>query len=138
MMSRLRLVIAWLLMAALPLQGLAAATMAFCGPAHEHQSTRAMATMADEHGGAHDHSQHAHATEIATAADGGHDAAQDTGALPDVSHKCGVCASCCHGIALAGLPHWPAFVPLPQGGLAEPFVPIHATPSELPDKPPRA
>src|SRR5687767_9465283 len=30
-MSRIRLVLAWLLMAALPLQGLAAASMLFCG-----------------------------------------------------------------------------------------------------------
>ena len=136
MMSRLRLVIAWLVMAAVPLQGLAAATMAFCGGTHDAQIQQVVQAM-DTDGAAHDHSKHSHAAKAETKGGGGKDLTKAM-SLPDASHKCGVCASCCHSIALTEFPHWPAFAPLPQAELAEPIMLIHAIPSELPDKPPRA
>jgi hypothetical protein len=136
-MSHLRLVIAWLLMAAIPLQGLAAATMAFCAGEHHGQPAQ-VAAEAGVHkhaeGVTHDHS--AAATEAKDSGTSGQ--ALASRALPDAGHKCGVCASCCYSVAIAQSTHWPAFVPLPQAELAEPFVLIHAPPSQLPDKPPRA
>ncbi len=58
--------------------------------------------------------------------------------LPGAAHKCGVCASCCNLAAIAEFPQLVAFAPVPQAELAEPFVLIHARPSQVPDKPPRA
>ena len=136
-MSLMRVLLAWLIMAAIPVQGLAAVSMAFCQGAHQH----AAATHGD--GGLdpatiqHDHSMHKHAGEApqieVTDAD-----AVSAKALPDASHKCGVCASCCHSLALAQLPQWPVFASAPQVGSAEEVVLIHATSPERPDKPPRA
>jgi hypothetical protein len=118
-MSRLRLLFAWLLLAALPLQGFAAATMLFCG-------TGASASH-------HDHSMHAH-THAATG-----ERAADAGSEPvDAAHSCGVCASCCHSVAITEFTPFAAFVPLPQVHAAEPFVLIHARAASVPDKPPRA
>lgn len=124
MMSRLRILIAWLVMAAVPLQGLAAATMAFCGGEHHRQPAQVSAAEAGAHRHA-DGTTHEHTAAAAKA-------------LPDTNHKCGVCASCCNGVAIAQSIYSAAFVPLPQAELAEPFVLIHAPPSQLPDKPPRA
>ncbi len=138
MMSRLRFVLVWLVMAAIPLQGLAAATMTFCAGAHEGRSSVAAAAAGSADAKGHDHSQHVHAAKVDAMDDGG--SLQKTGAkaLQDTAHKCGVCSSCCHSIAIAELPQWPAFAPLPQADLAEIFVVIDAPPSVVPDKPPRA
>jgi hypothetical protein len=121
-MSRLRIVIAWLLMAALPLQGLAAATMLFCEGGHHEQSAEAAA--AASHGHEHNHADASgHASSVKPL---------------DAGHKCGICASCCYTVAIAQSMRSPSFAPLPQAGLAEPFVLIHTPPNRLPDKPPRA
>jgi hypothetical protein len=130
-MSRFRLFLAWLVLAAIPLQGLAAASMLFCGMGEHH----AAAAVAKHDGaGEHDHSQHSHATEGEL-----EQATVDTGKnLPDTSHKCPVCASCCSSVAITEFPQLAAFEPLPQAESAEPFVLIHARPSQVPDKPPRA
>jgi hypothetical protein len=136
MMSRLRLVIAWLVMAAVPLQGLAAATMVFCGGAHHGQPAQVSGAEPGMHqhadGAAH---HHAAATAEDDSASGQVPAIK---ALPDAGHKCGVCAACCSGVAISQSISSAAFMPLPQAELAEPFVLIHAPPSQLPDKPPRA
>jgi hypothetical protein len=138
MMSRLRLVIAWLVMAAVPLQGLAAATMVFCGGAHHGQAAQVSSAESGMHehanGAEHDHA----ATTAASEDDGASVQAPASKALPDANHKCGVCSSCCSGVAIAQSLSSAAFMPLPQAELAEPFVLIHAPPSQLPDKPPRA
>lgn len=142
-MSRLRTIVAWLVMATLPLQGLAAASMLFCGmAAHDahpqlatdlshasHASTVHVATTVE-----HDHSLHGHAQAQPAAKHGNSSGTK----LPDASHKCGVCASCCHGVAIAEHPQRVAFAPAPQADLIEPLVLIQARPSPVPDKPPRA
>ena len=136
MLSRLRLLLAWLVIAALPLQGLAAATMAFCGGSH-HDGAQAVAAQADAAEVQHDHSAHPHGDHAGNPnADG--QAAQPSQPLADVNHSCGVCAACCHGAAIASLAQWPVFAPLPQARWAEPFLLIHTAPSGVPDKPPRA
>jgi len=132
-MSRFRLFLAWLVVAAIPLQGLAAASMLFCGMGEHHAPTQVSAAQQDA-AGQHDHSKHSHAAQVQVKK-----TADNTGKkLPDVAHKCGVCASCCHSVAIAEFPELVAFAPVLQAELAEPFVLIHARPSQVPDKPPRA
>lgn len=135
-MSRLRLLLAWLIMAALPLQGFAAASMLLCSGAHPMkvaQGSPRAAQHADAASAGHDHAKHSHAVEAEPA-----QAADSAKPLPDASHKCGACASCCHSLAIAGFVGWPDFAPLPQAGSAEPFVLIDTPFPQLPDKPPRA
>ena len=132
-MSRFRLFLAWLVLAAIPLQGLAAASMLFCGMAAHHAPAQVAAAKQDV-AGEHDHSQHSDAAEVQV-----EKTADDSGKqLPDVTHKCAVCASCCNSVAITEFPPLVAFAPVPQAELAEPFVLIHARPSQVPDKPPRA
>lgn len=137
-MSRLRLFLVWLIVAAIPLQGLAASSMLFCGPNHE--PAQVLSAHQERHvdnGGAsmqRDHSKHVDVAEVQTGKSG--DGAGKK--LPDAAHKCGVCASCCHIVAIAEFPEPVAFAATPQAELAEPFVLIHARPSQVPDKPPRA
>lgn len=124
-MPRLRLLLAWLLMAALPLQGFAGAAMLLCGDVPVHH---AAATVAMDQAG-HDHSAH-------TQPDAQDQA--DAKQLPSALHACAICAACCHAVAITLaepavlLP--PAPSPLLQGAL----VPMHSQPARVPDKPPRA
>jgi len=102
----LRLVWVLLLALALPLQGLAAATMAACGPAHGDAGAHAVpgheASAHETH--RHDPSAH-HSHRHDTSADDGSSgalAADDTSSPTTPDQKCSVCASCC--TASAGLP----------------------------------
>ena len=117
-MSRIRLLLAWLVMAAIPLQGFAAASMLFCGAAAG-QGT-AVVAMAD---GPHDHAAHRHG---------------DGDAAGKASHSCATCATCCHSAAITETPRVPALPPLAGTLAAQPFLLILARPSAVPDKPPRA
>jgi hypothetical protein len=141
-MSRLRLLLAWLLMAALPLQGFAAASMLFCGNESQHAHAQALtvgASGADEawsglHGaGQHDRAGHQHASSKHP-----QHGEKSAHSMPDATHKCSVCAACCNCVALVSTAHALALAPAPQADLAEPFVHINARPSPVPDKPPRA
>lgn len=136
-MLRVRVLLVWLLMVAIPLQGWAAVSMVLCGGAAHHPTTQ---SMEDSPGGhdlqvgasqsGHDQSAHDHAQPQKSSG--------STGQSPDVAHKCAVCAACCHGVAITAFPQVIAFGPLPQSELIEPFVLIDARPSPVPDKPPRA
>lgn len=140
MLSRWRLLFVWLVAAAIPLQGVAAASMLFCGIGAPHATVQVAAGQQEQTRGvtnqraAHDHAKHGHA------AQGKVDKTPDSGnsKLPDGAHKCGVCGSCCHTVAIIEFPPLVAVAPVPQAALAEPFAPIHARPSQVPDKPPRA
>jgi hypothetical protein len=82
-MSRaLRIALLWLVALALPVQGVAASTMMFCGPAHE-------SSAAHDHASHHDHSAH----DAASASDDGAAGEPDT-------MSCSVCASCCTAATL--------------------------------------
>lgn len=130
-MSRIRLLLAWLVLAAIPLQGFAAASMLFCGMGSGHQPALQVQAQAGDH---HDHAEHGHGHAVkekaAQPADG-------QAQLPDASHKCGVCGSCCSSAAITETPRALALAPPPQSEAAEPFVLIHPRPSTVPDKPPR-
>ena len=120
-MSRIRLFLACLLLLALPLQGLAAASMLYCGGAATHAHGHEEAQAAAEH----DHAAH------------GHEADAFATDLPDSDHKCGACASCCNGVAIAAAFRQPAPIPAPQAQAAEPVLHLHSRPPPAPDKPPR-
>ena len=138
-MLRFRSLIVWLIMAAIPLQGMAAASMLFCGMGAKNAVlATAVAQQHDRSSGAHatnqhDHSMHSHAqVQVKKVGDA------KTQQLPDASHKCGVCASCCTSMAITQFSRLPMFASNPQAEPAEPVVLIHARPSQVLDKPPRA
>ncbi len=131
-MSRIRLLLAWLVLAAIPLQGFAAASMLFCGMGSGHQPAPQVQAQAGEH---HDHASHGHGHVVAEKAA---QPADGQAQLPDASHKCGVCAACSHSVAITQTPRVLALAPPPQAQASEPFVLIHPRPSTVPDKPPRA
>ena len=108
-MRRLRLILACLLLIAVPLQGMAGAAMLFC-ETHEHAA-------AHDHAGA-SHEQHDHAAGI--------------------DAKCSACAACCHGAVASQALQVPRFsVPSqPIAALPDTVMRVRATPP--PDKPPRA
>lgn len=127
-MSLVRLVIAWLVMAALPLQGMAAASMLFCGEAGH-------AAVAHEAG--HDHASHHHDGDEHVVADTAHhDEAQATTVADD--HACPVCAACCNLVALTPAPtlNLDAASPIARPLPGPSRVLTRAT--LVPDKPPRA
>lgn len=129
-MPMLRILFAWLLIAAVPMQGFAAASMLLCGTGSEHQHT-AQTSESHDHAAMHSHTGDAEQSH-ALAAHPAHDAS------PDADHSCSICAACCNGMALVGLNHMAAMSPAPQAQLAEPFVLIHTRDTPVPDKPPRA
>lgn len=136
-MKRLRLLLAWFLLAAVPLQGFAAASMLFCGNGSAHAAVEALAQQAEIVGldGAdgHDHGVHRHAPDSSV------DPALDGAAPAEAgAHSCSVCAACCQGVALLNLPVVLPVLAAPRIDSAEPFVLIAALPSSVPDKPPRA
>lgn len=150
-MSALRSFCLWMLMLALPLQGFAAASMRFCGTKAPPPALAGMQQAA-----AHDplaHSGHQHAAHHGRAAGATEAAVQqaspatkaqagmpalDTRANDPLTHKCTLCAGCCHAMALLEFFKPLEFGPLAHADLAEPLVLIQAMPVRVPEKPPRA
>lgn len=135
-MTRLRLLLACLVMLAIPLQGFAAATMLFCAPGAPHH---AAASGGGTHGAAgHDHAAHSHAPSQASqqAAQDAVDAAHLTAA--DAAHACSVCAACCHSVAISDATALRAVAPPPQFHRTEAPVAVVSRPAVVPEKPPRA
>lgn len=138
-MLRLRFLLAWFLMAAIPMQGFAAASMLFCGMGTEHvHAVGASQPSSDPHhmqGAMQDeHSSHHHA-----AAESHGNATPDLEQVAsDSSHKCSICAACCNSVAIVGLELVINAAPAPKTKLAEPVVLILARATPVPDKPPRA
>ena len=129
-MLMLRILFAWLLIVAVPMQGFAAASMLMCDMGEQHQHT-AQAGEPHDHTAMHDHMGGADPSRI-------HAAEPAPDASPDADHTCSICAACCNGMALVGLNHLVAMAPAPQAKLAEPFLLVHTLPAPVPDKPPRA
>jgi len=134
-MPILRLVIAWLLMATLPLQGFAAASMLFCGQAAQSATARAAGHEAAAHApGAHDSmgagpSRHVHDDGGATS-----DETQDAKG----GHACPICASCCNLVALPGTPVLTFAEAAPAAHPQDAPVRVTSRHAPAPDKPPRA
>jgi hypothetical protein len=156
----IRTLLIWWLALALPAQGVAAATMALCGPNHHGAAQAAPSPRADAeaahhgsavqaldpHHAAHDGAGHAghpgahhgapHA-EAAQADEGPSSAQAPTKLKPADSHKCSACASCC---SAAALPASAPAVAEPEHGATvfatlEPSVEPFA--ADGPDRPPR-
>lgn len=139
----IRTLFIWLLVLAVPVQGAAAATMAFCGPNHHgggasaQTQTAALAAHAHPGGAAADH-QHPQAVAVA---DEDSAASVDSAAsamFSDASkHKCSACASCCSvGAILSSVLAVPAPVFTPTVFSA--VVPsVDTFAADGPDRPPR-
>lgn len=167
-MTRIRLILTWLILAALPLQGMGAASMRLChlvGAGAEGAVDRAVAGEAGhleqalhradlsqglhaEHAGHADHVGHGvHAApadptpapaEAEPQARAGTDPEADGVSLADAAHRCGACSQCCHVMALAT----PAVSvdpgAAPRLHSAVPSPRVHTRGVAVPDKPPRA
>ena len=145
-MARLRLFLTWLLLAALPLQGFAAATVLQCGPAQRALAALEAHQASAGHGHGHRHGHHPHVAPVDAAAheaDEAHVAnavhTQEAGAAsPADGHSCFACAAACHAPALAGDAPRIALAPAPQVHADTPFQGFESRPPPVPDKPPRA
>ncbi|MDM0022008.1 hypothetical protein [Variovorax saccharolyticus] len=137
-MHRLRLLVLWIMMIAVPFQGYAAVAMAFCGPGHAAAMTGVPAASADPHGHAGHAQGDAHAAhhhEAKSPAKVEH--AKTAGIDHDSQHKCGTCGAC-HGTALVSELHLAVFHALPPAELAEPFFAMATLAPRVLDKPPRS
>ncbi len=147
----LRLLVVWFIALALPVQGVASATMAHCGPRHQPMHMAAGAPgvpqAAQPHAAdvAHAHHPHRPHDEGAAAHSTGHPepaphAAAEPGKFTDLgTYKCSSCASCCAGTALtSAMPEVPDSEPAPTV-FAEATVTVTVDPfaSDGPDRPPR-
>jgi len=130
MRSIWRLVLTWLLVLAMPVQGIAAVGMQHCAPRHERIDPPATAVQAlHQHAHAHAPAKAGHAAgnemrapEIAHSVTAGH-------AISAVDLKCSACAACCpvlglpsRALDLPGLPDGSSLAPLAMA-LAPSFVP---------------
>lgn len=124
MAPRFRYAMMWLLLLALPLQGLAAATMLHCGPSHHR-----MMAIAEPRDAKH------HETDTPGAH---HEHAQSTPQIDKLmKFKCSACAVCCVGAAIPSAAV--NFEPLRTAMVPDSFVPLsHAGfVTDGPDRPPR-
>lgn len=126
MWRALRTAVTWLIALALPLQGLAAATMLSCGPGHHRMAAvTAAEPVVDDHAA---HENHAAAAASAKHHTGSSGSADDPSkSLHELAKfKCSACAACCVATLLpsAGVTFdppkqtaqlvWPALVPSAQ------------------------
>lgn len=118
-MCRLRAFLLWAVMLAIPFQGFAAVSQAFCEPASAHAVIASVTSQA--------------ATTTAPTASS-HDHAAPDG---DTAHKCGTCGAC---QAAALMPTAPALAAphLPAAALVAPHSALRALAPRVPEKPPRA
>ena len=135
-----RTLLIWLVVLAIPAQGAAAATMAFCGANH-HSGGSARAEVSatvsshSHHGDAL--SAHEFDSGAAAAVTSADDAPATAKASPAAKQKCSVCASCCYlGAILNSVPVVPATDSGPTVFTA--VVPtVDAFAADGPDRPPR-
>ena len=134
-----RTLLVWTLVLAIPAQGMAAATMAFCGPGHDGTaSVRIAMSVPSEHahhgGSPSAHPLHAGASVDAASTDAPV-LAEKAGTAPQ--QKCSACAACCAlGALLSTVPVVPATASAPTVFIT--FVPaVDAVAADGPDRPPR-
>ena len=139
-MHRVRLLVLWIMMIAVPFQGYAAAAMIYCGPGH----AGATAAVSAEPSAVHNHAQHQHQhgdglgdkhqnAKPPANDDGGKSAS----AAHDTLHKCSTCGAC-HATALTSTLQLAVFHDLPSADLAEPAIAMATLAPRVLDKPPRA
>ena len=138
----IRTLLIWLLVLAIPAQGVAAATMAFCGPKHHGGVAAAAADLAATAG-------HAHGGLEATVADEHPraDASAPVADEPGVSakarigsadqHKCNVCGACCStGALMSAVPTMLA-VDAASTAFSSVVATVDPFAADGPDRPPR-
>lgn len=136
----IRALLTWLLVLAIPVQGAAAATMAFCGPNH-HGGTSPVAPVSSN---APDHAHHgdvAQAHDVDASASPEALTADDVSVVVKAGHaakqKCSACASCCSlGAILSTVPLVPAADSTPTV-FATVAPTVDAFAADGPDRPPR-
>ena len=140
----IRTLLVWLLVLAVPAQGAAAVTMAFCGPNHHGGAASAPAQQggSDEHSNHHGVGQSAPGhLDMAAQADEDDLASASPAASSQGSHvvkqKCSACASCCSiGAILSPMLAVPA--PAVAPAVFSAVVPtVSAFAADGPDRPPR-
>lgn len=130
--------LAWILIAAVPVQGFAAALMVNCGPRH-HGPAGPSAQVADlqgHHAHASNSSGHTHKHNLTVGVDLA-DPQQASALDPSAPVSCSACAACCIGIGLASavtLPPGTSPSSPPRFEAADPAVDIVAS---GPERPPR-
>lgn len=153
MLNSLRILLIWLLVLAIPAQGVAAATMLYCGPDHHGASsdsirdgnhgvvTSAHHQAPDAGPRQHDHATHDHAAHAAQNAESADVPAQASAAgVPDLSPKvkCSVCASCCNAAAItSAVVHTPSYQAPIVPALAASALPVSFI-TDGPRRPPRS
>ena len=106
LMSRMvRMLLIWLLALAIPAQGVAASTMAFCGPKHHGGVAAAAADLAATashvHGGLEAAAAHEHPRADANTPVAGEPGVSAKAKVSSADqHKCSVCGACCSTGAL--------------------------------------
>lgn len=100
-MSRfLKTLFIWLVIASVPIQGMAAVVKASCGPRHHAVMDVAVTVMTAEHSNHHHDMGADHTHSASMAADAGDAASSATDEAPIVkSSYCSACAACCVGAA---------------------------------------
>ena len=140
----IRTLLIWLLALAVPAQGAAAATMAYCGPNHHGSEVAARvqpsAAPAHAHHGREARTTHEHLDAAVQANEDGSASARAAApakSVPSDQHKCSACASCCSvGVILNTVLVVPAPVVTPT--LFSVVVPtVDAFAADGPDRPPR-
>lgn len=145
----LRLLVVWFVAIALPVQGMAAVTMAHCGTSH---ARMAAAVVPDQppYAGHAGHAGHAAAAAHHHHGDGlaepdhhmGQDTASDDQAQADTPsdparYKCSTCADCCAGTALPSAAPSLAAPTAEPAAFADKLVTVHTFVPDQPDRPPR-
>lgn len=137
MRSLCRLLLVWLAVLAMPLQGMAAAAMLHCASAGVARDAQRVphGHAADGHDHADGHA-HAHHHQDATGDEAGGD--PSPALASDAGHSCSACAACCAG---AGLPAASLHLTLPELSSPPATLAVATTVSFIvsgPERPPRA
>lgn len=141
MLSFVRTSLIWLLALAVPAQAVAAATFAFCGPAHQGRLVQPGSTPNgrhhhDAHKAEGPRHQHPALHREAAASPAGEPAAA-TDRMHADSHKCSACASCCSALALVSVIEMPACPEFAATRFDCVAPPVEKFSAEGPDRPPR-
>jgi len=134
MTKLVRLMLVWLMLLAIPFQGIASAAMLSCAHDAAHDAAQVHAPAADAAPAGHCHDNAPQATPSMHHADAGsHDASSH-----DHDGRCSACAACCMGAAIAPLP---AIAAAPPAAMllhvASASQRLPAVDLALPERPPR-
>lgn len=137
-MVRLRVLLAWIVLLAIPVQGLAAAPMLFCGMrgAQEGAGHHHPVNGNGEHLHALSEAPHQHDGAVASspAQPEPQESAQQTGS----AHKCSGCDACFHSVGITGPASVLSIATAPQPAPAAVLVVMHSRSTRVDDKPPRS